>query len=504
MAIPHNEIRQKEDRSWSFKLLDSLTSDPLNKDLSEIVETLEVLNDPRLVEPLMRLFIDKQQPKHIREAASKVLGSCSESTSAMRRAWWQSGDEVFMRHALRNASQDESDIITLVANNPKHPLYVDAIAGLEFGFEGSNFQTLKINALNHPVAAVRAQACKSILWDEPDSAAVGLLHAICDPDDDVSYAALDSLAYYANQRVLLGLNNAVSNVPAYRKEACQNTFEWVKDDFVNAIQHMRAKMPEAYPLFRAWLEPVWDILEPEIGQEASKICAPGISKAEKVSVSVSELMVLLNDADGYWVDNKRRLRNIDWLQFVSAERSKLINLLGEHKDPTIRSVAAEAFAEWQLCDHVFNLLDDSEFLVRKAAAYSLRKIPPGALIAERLWGLVFSADTHGSYAGEILESYLVHAPADGLCRLAHLAIEEKRESVRLEAINILHKRKASEELITLLPLLTSVPLVTWTAHTWLLNACIDLSIEVPNITELSAIDDLDLQFELAQILAAKK
>lgn len=60
-AIPFEEISQSQDRAWSFRLLQTLKEGAdLNKDrLDKLSKTLAALDDPRLLQPLTEMVLDR-------------------------------------------------------------------------------------------------------------------------------------------------------------------------------------------------------------------------------------------------------------------------------------------------------------------------------------------------------------------------------------------------------------------------------------------------------------
>lgn len=112
MNIPHEEIRDKEDRSWSFKLVRALEESRDEDEIEEIVMTLRALDDYRTVEPLTALVENLKSDKLVREGASDALYGCTTTESLeTRQKWWSSEDEILKCHAIRKSERSDGDLI---------------------------------------------------------------------------------------------------------------------------------------------------------------------------------------------------------------------------------------------------------------------------------------------------------------------------------------------------------------------------------------------------------
>ena len=124
-----------EDRSYTFALLDEITSastpDP---ERGEAFRTLAHLEDHRSIGPLTAIVEDDTFPEGVREAASVVLcGFDDTTTGKQRRGWWATGDPVKMAHALRLMERSEADTVVAVAGDDAHPQQALGLACMAFG-----------------------------------------------------------------------------------------------------------------------------------------------------------------------------------------------------------------------------------------------------------------------------------------------------------------------------------------------------------------------------------
>lgn len=92
-------------------------------------------------------------------------------------------------------------------------------------------------------------------------------------------------------------------------------------------------------------------------------------------------------------------------------------------------------------------------------------------MAERLWSQLAQPATAGTFAGETVAAWAVHAPAEGrVPALSALVRDDPRESVRVAAVVALERAREAEAVRALLPLLDEPPQVSWAVHLALVRA----------------------------------
>jgi hypothetical protein len=509
MPVPHENIRDTEDRSWSLKLVDEIIAGSEDSDFTEVLHTLVVLDDPRTIPPLTSLMENTANNSHVRSVASDVLNRCTTwETSQERKGWWSSGDEILMRHAVRVAERSETNLVEEIAGDPTHRFYIDAIDKLAHGFEEPRFQRLKINALFHSSADVRAIAARSILWDQPVEAGDGLLLVAQDDNDSAAKQALNALAYYGSQKVLLSLHDMSTARSCLRRAEYERVVAYIRDEFLCECDRLRDDRV-ALRIFESWLKPVWEVLgiDPaKLPAEPSNVpespSSRTVEATTKIRPTIAELAERFANPDGVWADRWTSVRSIDWASYCSEERAEFIHYCSAHPDWSVRELFCFVLATWNATDTLLEFIDDPVFAVRKVAAYYLREVPREKRVAKRLFELLLKDDTSGIHATETLESYVVHtSEADLDKQLFDWALSDQRESLRAAAIWNLNKRDCREQLSLLMPLLHEAPLVTWGVHQELLTACLDMNIEPPRIADLSNIDDATFQATLAELKA---
>lgn len=489
--IPHEQVCEAEDRSWTLALLDvvgSASASASDAERDEAVGTLCCLEDHRSIGPLTAMLEDAELPASIREAAAQVLvGFDLSTTGQRRRRWWESGDPVKMEHALRLMERSEADIIVAVAGDDRHPLQRVALVGMAFGFDESEHQAVKIQALDHPDPDVRDAAAFVLMWDEPVAAEEPLVSAASDPSSKVAASVVSTLQYYPSRRVLRVLADLTETDDERVRAAAVESFEENRSRFEYLATY---GAPEQVMLLREWMEPVAElvgwadgILDREVYSSSGEPCLTAISE--------SDLLALIADPDGEWRPKKETLRQVDWERYDAGERARLRKALTGHPDPVVREIATKPLAAWSLSEGLLALTTDSSSLVRKAAVYRLGLVPQDPAIAEVAWNYMLAAG--GMAASEALQTYVAHADVrNAKERLRELAFTDGRETVRTQAIVCLADLGAARELQSLVPLLGEPPDVSWAMHIEIMDGLRELGLPEPELDHLATVDNLKL------------
>ncbi|MDQ8045476.1 MAG: hypothetical protein AAGC46_12165 [Solirubrobacteraceae bacterium] len=488
----HDEVRDAEDRSWTFVLLD-VVADPSTDDdeRDEAFETLAHLEDHRAIGPLSAMLQDVTLPVAWRNGASDALRSTDDTgTSEQRCRWWATGDPPLMRHALLSMWPTEADILLGVVADPTHPLLAYALATTAHGFDQAGFVRPAIDALHHPDPEVREIAADVLLWNEPVAAELPLLGALDDPERDVVLEVLSALHYYPTRRVIRALADLRGTDDPEIAEAADTAFEDVRGTFEWIAAAAVRDDADGGAALRAWMTPIADLVtwpEPEepVTPRLSIEVEPGVVVAE------AEVRALLDDADGRWVDVRRQLHAIDWAPFDEDARHRLADAFLGHPDPDVRSIGTTPLATWERTRDLETLLGDPSRSVRKAAGYTLASVSASPAVADALWTRVM--ESFGHTAREALASYVHHAhPEVAVLRLEALAQEDPRDDLRVGAIDALAELRASAAIERLVPLLEAPPGTTWGVHLALLRAVDSLGLPTPDLSLLEFVDDVHL------------
>jgi HEAT repeat protein len=503
MPIPHLILRDREDRSWTFRLLDRLAAPELaDAEREACAGSLACLEDPRATAPLLALIEDRGRPEGVREAAATVLrGAGNPPPGATLRGFWQHGDAVLQRHALLSMGRAEADVIDPVLADPAHPLHLQAILTAEIGFEEPRFLALRVAALDHPDPRVRRAAADALVWNEPCAAEEPLLRLAADPDGGAAIAAIKALERYPSRRVMEGLARRVNDPRAFVAAEAVDALEALRRRALVAL--IEAPSTERAALC-AWMDPVWSILEftsedlvPPPRAEAQPPRAR--SSAPEARRPAAEIIALFSDPDGLWAEKKAAAYALDPLAFSAEDRARLTPFLTGHGDPWVRERGAHWLAAWD--DHA-TLLElarrDEAFSVRRSAVHGLGLVPFTPAIAAFAWERLQVPETTSVHARETLRAYVAHATIDEATpRLLALARTDARETVRKHAVDELCALEQTATLARLLPLLEEPPAVTWAVHVALLDAAVRLDLPLPALEALRLVDNLDVQRALA-------
>lgn len=500
-GVPHEQIREAQDRSWTARLLEILVDPGVPEaEREETSRTLDGLEDPRAEAPLGRILGDRSRPPLLREAAGSILRSWGAVDRAELRRCHREGDRVEQRHALLAMDHGEADLVEPIARDPDHPLFREAILALEWGFQEPTFQALKIAALSHADPRVRQVAAEVLVADEPVAAEEALIGATHDADDAVAAAAADTLQYYRSRRALvrLGEMRLRGGAPGMLAE---DSFEVVRWAFERAVQRAQGAAREALV---GWMRPVWDLLVLErqgSGHDGLAVDEdPAPAARALVPIAAAELVAELSDPDGPWAEKKRRLGSADPATIEGPDRARLVGLLATHPDAGVRHEGASLLAAWDEQEALLALVDDPRFVVMKSAMFHLGRTTPSPAVARRALDHLRDPRAAGTHAYETLLTYVAHAPpAEAVPLLYRLVGDDDRESVRYHAVRALVKLGATREIARLLPLLAAPPDVTWGVHLALLDACERLDLPPRGLDFLRRADDVDVQAALARL-----
>ncbi len=507
--MDYEQIRKSEDRSFSLILVEKLKACSDEDELEEIVHTIHKLDDYRTEQPLREIMENTENAALLRAIASDALCGCTTPDDiVLERAWWNSGDEILMRHAIRVSSRTNKELLRQIASDPVHKFYTDALESMSCRFEEPYFRQLKMNAMYSDAPSVRRTSAESLLWDQPIAAEPRLLILANDDDDEVAEEAIDVLCYCQSQATLRGLADLANSGRMPLREMHKHALEEVRSTFESSIKSMFERSPEAVPVYRQWLRPVedlfdWDELQrPEVHNSSQ----PRAREDIQARLGPQEIIEWFNNADGRWADRFGFCNSLDYGALTASDKTILESFFSSHIDWSVRERGAFVLAKLDSGNSLLKLLDDPVLAVRQAASYWIREVSKDERIATRLWEVVQDDSVGGVNASEALESYVIHDSFSPLLndKLVTLALTDQRESIVSTAVWKLKERGAKESIESVLSILSREPLITWSVHSAILEACVDLDIAVPNIEELRKIDDLHAQESLAMLVSINR
>lgn len=496
--VPHEQIREGADRSWTERLIEYARDPALDDDEREaVLITIGELDDHRAVGPLRAMVEDPSLSARTRDDVSSALVSIDcTTTPALRREWFASGDEPLMAHALAMFERTEGDLLIPVADDDAHPLKADALLSMEVGFGEAAYMPILIDALHHPDGRVRWAAARTLVWQEPVAAHDALIRVLDDPDEDVVDAALHVLEWSHSRRVLAALQDFDPGESEMLNERLERTLTGLRSEF-ERLRTDHDGNEQALEALRAWIEPVagliqWpDEIEPP---EPSERSAKPLKRR-----TVEEVRAIVDDVDGSWAGRADALHVTDWEPFTTAERALLTPLLSEDVDPDIRRFACRALGAWGNTERLLELADDPSAVVRHAAVSGLKTVPLDPRARAAAWAAL--AVESDDAAAQALDAVVAHTPRDVIgAVLERLFWEDPRVEVRLAAVDALQRLKAIEEIARLAAFLDQPPYVTWTLHVGVLHAMleVDLSVAPTTLERLAEVDDTWLQSKVVE------
>jgi HEAT repeat protein len=503
--MPYDEIIENADRTWTARLVARLDApDVDDEELRSLRRALQAVSDSRSFAALREILLDSSRPERIRTAAGAVLRGmdhvCWDEPPEILRQWWEQGDETLRRAALQQMGGLECpDILRAVASDDSHPWQADALERMEHWFDTAPDEAIKIRALSHPDEWVRQTAAWVLLWDEPVAAEELLIHATADPSSLVARQAIRSLWYYPSTRVLRLLHDLRSHPDGKFRDDADEGFNEISVSIQGALQR---GSPTVIAHLRAWLAPVWDILD--FTDEDLEPDPPYTPRPRPTPplMPVKTLLEMLADLD----TSPRRLSDtlytVDWTTYTGTARSRLRRVILAHPDELVRQCAAWALAAWGDAPGLLQLLGDPSFGVRKSTMFHLASLPASTEIADVVWAHFQRRGCLGVHGTEALRTFVHHAdPVVAVKCLAPLAENhDEYECLRLAAIRHLTDLGAVEPLSRLLPELADPPGVTWVVHIALLAAIRRLVLPAPDVRHLGEVDNLYLQVAVVDIL----
>ncbi len=164
----------------------------------------------------------------------------------------------------------------------------------------------------------------------------------------------------------------------------------------------------------------------------------------------------------------------------------------------MRDIGCAALAAWNETDLLLGMLNDSNFAVRRSAAYHLIEVRKSGDAAKELWKHLLDPEVQRCYGSETLKSFVKHAPKTVLAdKLLEYIEFDNGESTRCTAVHELGLLGAKKHLQHLIPLLKGGPNPSWNFHNALIQICMEFKFEAPEIPFLMGIDDFDFQSQFA-------
>lgn len=503
--IPFDDIYEKQDRSWSLRLVDLLATSPKDDALYEIREVLEHLADPRTIVPLQQLLPNSRISDNARTVASKIMASFQMNVHPdIWTQWWHSGDEILRTHAVRVAPFEENALVERIASNPQDPMYSASIERMQMGFDEPRFQHLLVKALSHEDPAVRQTAASSLYGRLSFFSEDQLFEHLHDGDFSVESEVIHTLVLCRSVKGLEALHKKRLNCAPELQQEIDSIFISVLRCFKSFPQHLEETNSKAAGYLKGWLSPVNYILEADekserrISKEDEDEITRLVKRQPVAKMSLKEFEEIFGDPNGEWKLKKDSLWRLDWSSFDDDEKQSLAEFLTTHPDPYLRAQACAPLSRWNNWQRILTLLSDPFARVRWSAALSAGRLSHNSQIEQRLKSMISNTGSADDESREALGSYLNHASLERSKKyLLDVAITDSREAIRTAAVYGLIKKRAKEEISSIRHLINEPPDLTWSFHTALIEGCTELDIPIKNWDQFQHADDVHLQFVVA-------
>ncbi len=512
-------IAEARDRSASAALVEALLAcpfDPAGPDehaeYDAIVEALQRLDDPRVVGSLEEAVRDAARPARQRELADDVLHEMENAPAmcdADVRRDWSSPDPVLRRHAVLSMDASHRDLIEPVLEDPQHPLFDVVLRTIASDLACDSPWSIRlfINALSSADPPTRELAAIGLCWAEPVAAEIPLLVATEAAEVGVVIDALETLAYYPTQAVVLRAATLRSHPDERVRMAARGVLDSVRDDAWSYASEL-IETPESR--VATWLAPVAAELDlPDAAERARAARLRGerprpVRRREPPRggawlTSAAAMSDFLAPRDAPWTARLADLRSADWDSAPECERHAMARLLIEHEDTAVRCSAASALAAWRDVAGLRRLLDDSSLLVQGNAVYSLRKCGPLPDLVPRLF------DRATLPASGMQEAAFETAMAVGTVEewrpFARRVVEDPNSDfdLRVSCLEALVSERDVAGVTPALRFLHEAPAVSWSFHIALLEAVVELDLPRPSIAYLDGVDHLHVQCALQEM-----
>jgi HEAT repeat protein len=322
------------------------------------------------------------------------------------------------------------------------------------------------------------------LWEEVIGATPGLIRCLDDPDTGVRTEAENALQYFHDRRVFQSLLSRPGEA-----------FDSLSASFAFALR----KCPE----LAEWMGDLLSV----VARDDTYSENDSVEVAKKLKplrpFNVDSLIEDVSRLGGEWTERSAALRNdLDWASLNGFDRLRLGRVLSEHIDPSVRSVAAYAFADWDDVNGLLGLMEDPNPSVVSSACFTLGRTSQdsqAALILEEL----LRGDSRISHWGYLLTAFANHGTREAVLQFVQETLQTTdSEDRRWRCVSILEDFGAVEEIKALSASLLEAPKVSWHFHTAILSAARTLKIAGFAVPDIDQIDDLDMALAIAQYVQA--
>lgn len=398
---------------------------------------LVAVKDPRSVEPLKAMALDRDRVDVQRRIAAEVLVGEALVPAGGRwaREAWQQGPPIqeVASGALSGAMAGE--VLQFFAV-PDRVHWIPRTTDWD-GVRSEEFAAAWEHLLSSPAPRARQAAVDAVLWNEPYCLAASLRSCLEDPDDGVVDLAAQALEYFPSVDTLLALD---AHDDRWRSvfTGSGGPAEWVRWSLDAPVRLASGTTAEEH--IRGWISPVVHLLRSEVDQEDDdeEAVGPGPSSPRPTTPLDPRLEQWLDNPDAPAIPLHDAMgHKTDVMGVAAGDRRRWARRFVDHPDPVVRSSSARWLAEWCDADALLALAADPIYWVRKSAIYHLGAQERSEAVARIGWGAATDPNGTGAGRSEAVATWFTHA-----------AVETRGEGLReLRQAEFLSVRCKSLELL---------------------------------------------------------
>lgn len=403
-----DEVERVGDRRATIPLLDSLLArggaEIDDEKAAEIADVLSALEDPRCAEPLLDAALDASRPVFRRALAVQTLASIPVDDPPRNRClgWASDSDPVLRALGVQYLDAQDGGRIAHATADPAVLVRRTATEALGALVRTPDLLAALRRTLRDEDAVVREIACRVALFDEPLEVSWDLLRLLSDASTAVRCNAVEALAWYPRNSVLLALADArsegaqsadaaVRGVPSEMGAAVDAALEALVRRIVDVAS---AAPPAVRQRIDRWAAPVAWIIESECRRVAAEQDAaergapePGDGAGRSAAapkrappVDVSDAERRLDDPETPPSVVRELLSRRSWKR-AGARGAAVLRRAAASPSWSVRQLTTKPFADLRSAKDLAALAADDEPVVRRAAFLAALDAPQHAGIA---------------------------------------------------------------------------------------------------------------------------
>lgn len=402
-----DEVERVGDRRATIPLLDCLlargAAEIDDEKAAEVADVLSALEDPRCAEPLLEAALDASRSTFRRALAVQTLASIPVDDPPRNRClgWASDSDPVLRALGVQYLDAQDGGRIAHATADPTVLVRRTATEALGALVRTPDLLAALRRTLRDEDSVVREIACRVALFDEPLEVSWDLLRLLSDASTAVRCNAVEALAWYPRNSVLLALADARESGAGDRRgaepDAAANAGAAVDAALEALVRRIVDAANAAPPAVRQridrWAAPVAWIIEAEcrrIAEEAESgrdaddgdgadDAAPPAPKRTP-PVDVADAARRLDDPETPPAQIREILARRSWKR-AGARGAAVLRRAAASPSWSVRQLTAKPFADLRAAKDLAALAEDDEAVVRRAAFLAALDAPHQAGVA---------------------------------------------------------------------------------------------------------------------------